>query len=262
MGRVIAVASGKGGVGKTTIVANLGIVLALAGKSVCVVDGDIGLNNLDMVVGIENQIVFDLVDCLLGKCRTEQALVPVEFVPRLFVLPCVKRVDYKGLSIQTFESIVHKLSSQFDFVLIDCPAGIGSGLSFALSGASEVMVVITPHLSSIRDSSKTIGQIKSVNRLPVCVVINKIRKDLVDGGKMMSVEEIEDVICERVIGAIPQCDSLEIYNSFIQSYGSCKDLVAQKAFSLLAQNIVYNRRDRVDGFGKKPSLFEKMFKRR
>lgn len=154
MGRKIVVTSGKGGVGKTTLTASLGVAIAEVGKKVVLVDADIGLNNLDVVLAVENKVIYDILDVITGKCRLRQALIQDVEIPNLYILPSSKLMDSPLLTAQSFRNVVQALAMNFDFVIIDCPAGIDNGFHRAVSAANEAIVVTTPAISAVRDADK------------------------------------------------------------------------------------------------------------
>lgn len=208
MARKIVVTSGKGGVGKTTLVANLGYALAGKGLKVLLMDADIGLNNLDVVLGLENKVVYDLIDVLNGRCRPRQALLQDFFVDSLYVLP--SNHAYLNLDVdgQGIKEIVDQLDDFFDYILIDCPAGIEGGFFRAINTADEAIVVTTSHLSSIRDVNKVINILHSYKKSIIGVVINRVRGDLVLNQEMLSVDEIARYLNLPVLGAIPEDDCI------------------------------------------------------
>lgn len=210
MSRKIVFTSGKGGVGKTTICANLGVKLAQMGQRVVMIDLDIGLNNLDVVMGIENRIVFDIVDCLENKCRVRQALVQDDKYPTLYTLPSSHLFSSNSVHAHSLKLIIDSLAQSFDYVLIDCPAGIDIGFHRAVFCADEAIVVTTPHISAIRDADKVIGVLKSYNLLSTKLVVNRIRGDLVMGGEMVEAERIAKLLKTELLGVVPDDDNLGI----------------------------------------------------
>ncbi len=232
MGRKILITSGKGGVGKTTIVAGLSKTLAAKNYSVCVVDGDMGLNNLDLIMGVEDKVVYDMADCIAGKCQIKQAIVKDEKMHNLFTMPASKKITQEVFS---FSQILNKLASIFDFVLVDSPAGIDDGFLRASKPCCEAFVVVTPHISSIRDASKVLGILKSdQTKTNIKVVVNRIRGDLVASGEMINHKDIENLLMTELVGILPESDNYNIVGSFenlnIDS-GFCE------AFKILAQNV-------------------------
>ena len=161
MGRVIVITSGKGGVGKTTTTANIGAALAKQGKNVCVVDMDIGLRNLDILMGLENRVVYNLVDVIEGTCKVKQALVKDKKLPTLSLLPAAQTRDKTAVNADQVKELVTDLKAMFDFVLVDCPAGIESGFQNSIAGADEAVVVVTPEMSSVRDADRIIGLLEA-----------------------------------------------------------------------------------------------------
>lgn len=186
MGEVIVITSGKGGVGKTTITANLGIALSKLGKSVIAIDTDIGLRNLDVVMGLENQIVYNLVDVLEGTCRLRQAVIKDRRYNNLYLLPSAQSKDKDSVTPQQMIDLTSCLKEEFDYVLIDCPAGIEQGFRNAIAGATKAIVVTTPEVSAIRDADRIIGLLEKDGINPIYLLINKLRPDLIRKGEMMS----------------------------------------------------------------------------
>ena len=179
MARKIVITSGKGGVGKTTVCANLGMALAKLGKRVCLVDVDIGLNNLDVVTGVENKIVFDIVDVIQNRCRIKQALVQDLNQPNLFIMPSAHSYNKSQVTAENVKRVIDGLNDYFDFVLIDCPAGIDEPFKRAVCGADEALVVVTPHLSSMRDADKVMLMLGNFNIKDFSIVINRVRGDMI-----------------------------------------------------------------------------------
>jgi septum site-determining protein MinD len=200
--RRIVLTSGKGGVGKTTTTANLGAALAKRGKRVVLVDADIGLRNLDLVLGLEKRIVFDLVEVVEGRCQLRQALIKDKRFQSLSVLPAAQTRDKASVSESQFAEVVSGLDEMADFVLIDCPAGIEHGFRNAVAGASEAIVVTTPEVSSIRDADRVIGKLNDRD-MPIRLIINRIRPEMVRTGDMMSVEDVVDILSVKLLGLIP-----------------------------------------------------------
>ncbi len=208
MARTIVITSGKGGVGKTTITISLGRALAKAGKKVVLVDTDIGLNNLDVVLGVENKVVYDLVDIIENRCRPSQALIALPESKNLFVLPSVHSYDCACVDGQSIKAVVSSLKTRFDFVLIDCPAGIEKGFHRAVSSASEAIVVTTPHLSAVKDAQKVISLLRPYNLASVSLVLSRARGDRERAGSEVRAEDIERLLKTQIIGVIPDDDEL------------------------------------------------------
>ncbi|MEG1612866.1 MAG: septum site-determining protein MinD [Clostridia bacterium] len=235
MSRRIVVTSGKGGVGKTTVTASIGISIAETGKRVVLVDADIGLNNLDVVLAIENKIVYDILDVISGKCKLKQALIQDVNVPTLFVLPSAKICDSPLITAQSFRNVVHALSLSYDYVIIDCPAGIDNGFHRAVSSADEAVVVTTPAVSSIRDADKVLSLLSSYQLNSVGLVVNRVRGDMVMRGEMMSAGDISRIVRTAPIGVIPEDDCITMYSAV----GRVPfDTQSGRAFKMLATNII------------------------
>ncbi|GFN33627.1 septum site-determining protein MinD [Paenibacillus xylaniclasticus] len=202
MGDAIVITSGKGGVGKTTTSANLGTALALLGKKVCMVDTDIGLRNLDVVMGLENRIVYDLVDVVEGRCRLPQALVKDKRFEELYMLPAAQTKDKHDVTPEQVRDIVLELKKDFDYVVIDCPAGIEQGFRNAVAGADRAIVVTTPENAAVRDADRVIGLLEQSN-VSAKLVINRIRPNMLKTGDMLEVDEVCQVLAIDLLGIVP-----------------------------------------------------------
>lgn len=203
MGEVIVITSGKGGVGKTTTTANLGSALALAGKKVALVDMDIGLRNLDVVMGLENRIVYDVVDVVEERCKLRQALIKDKRFNELFLLPAAQTRDKSAVNEEQMIDLTRKLKSEFDYILIDCPAGIEQGFKNAIVGADRAIVVTTAEISAIRDADRIIGLLDSSSIKNPELIINRIRPNMIRKGEMMDIEDIVELLSIDLIGVIP-----------------------------------------------------------
>ena len=234
MARKIVITSGKGGVGKTTVAANLGYRLSVMGKRTCVVDADLGLNDLDVMTGVENLVVYDITDSMEGRCRAKQALIQSPMNKNFYVLPSVHSFDKSSASADNLKELIDGLSEGFDFVLIDCPAGIGGGFHRAVSASDEALVVVTPHISSVRDADKVLGVLSGYKLSSVGVVVNMLRGDLVVSGDVPSAAEIEDILKTKIAGVIPCEDDI-----MLSSAGKFpQESAAARAFRILAKNVV------------------------
>lgn len=242
--RKIVVTSGKGGVGKTTVTATLGRKLAFAGYKVVLVDGDVGLNNLDVVTGIERRVVYDVGDVLQGRCRAFQALVCDSESPAK-ILPSSK--DCGAITAQAFRGVVDSLS-EFDFVIVDCPAGIEHGFHRAVSACDEALVVTTPSASAIRDADKVISLLASYRLKDVSLVVNRVRSDMIARGEMLTASEVGSLLHVVPVGVIPDDDMITLY----QQLGTVPEhAISGKAFDYLAKNIAQNTKVFVDVTPKK-----------
>ncbi|MDQ0196775.1 septum site-determining protein MinD [Paenibacillus wynnii] len=203
MGEAIVVTSGKGGVGKTTTTANIGTALALQGKKVCLVDTDIGLRNLDVVMGLENRIIYDLVDVAEGRCRLNQALVKDKRFDELYMLPAAQTKDKTSVTPEQVRDIILELKKEYEYVLIDCPAGIEHGFRNAIAGADKAIVVTTPENAAVRDADRIIGLLEQSHVESPKLVVNRIRQNLVKSGDMLDIEDIIQVLNIDLIGIVP-----------------------------------------------------------
>lgn len=204
MGEAIVITSGKGGVGKTTTSANIGTSLALQGKRVCLVDTDIGLRNLDVVMGLENRIIYDLVDVVQGRCKIHQALVKDKrFEDRLYLLPAAQTTDKSAVEPEQMRDLVNVLKQDYDYVIIDCPAGIEQGYKNAIAGADKAIVVTTPEISAVRDADRIIGLLEKEEGVEAPrLVINRIRANMMHNGDMLDVDEITTHLSIELIGIV------------------------------------------------------------
>jgi septum site-determining protein MinD len=207
MGRAIVITSGKGGVGKTTTTANLGAALAQLGNSVVLIDADIGLRNLDVVMGLENRIVYHVVDAIRGKCTVQKALIKDRRMENLWLLPASQTDDKDSVSPEEMRSLVFELKTQYDYVLIDCPAGIEQGFKNAIAGADEAIVVATPEVSSIRDADRVVGLLAAAD-VPARLIVNRISQALVKKGDMLSQADVIEILALDLLGAIPLDDQV------------------------------------------------------
>lgn len=198
-GEVIVITSGKGGVGKTTTTANIGAGLVSLGKKVVVIDADIGLRNLDVVLGLENRIVYDIVDVVTKQCRVKQALIKDKRFVGLYLLPAAQTKDKDSVSTEQMVSLCQELSQTHDFVLIDCPAGIEQGFKNAIAGADRAIVVTTPEISAVRDADRIIGLLEASEISDPQLIVNRIRPDMVRRGEMMNLEDMKDILAIDVI---------------------------------------------------------------
>ena len=204
MARKIVVTSGKGGVGKTTVAVHLAAQLAKKGQRVIVCDAEFGLNNVDVATGVENLITYDLVDVIEGRCRAKQALVKHPDFPTLYVLPSSRVTAERYVSPQAVKVVLDGLSAQFDFILIDCPAGMDEGFHRAVATADEAIVVTTPALSSLRDADKVITALKSYRLQALFLAVNMVRGDLQISGETLSPQEIEQLLRIPLLGVLPE----------------------------------------------------------
>lgn len=210
MGEVIVITSGKGGVGKTTTTANIGTGLAKLNKKVVLIDTDIGLRNLDVVMGLENRIVYNLVDVIEGSCRPKQAMIKDKRYSNLFLLPSAQTRDKTSVNPEQMKALVDELKEEFDYVLLDCPAGIEQGFKNAIAGADRAIVVTTPEVSAIRDADRIIGLLGAAELSKIQLVVNRIRMDMVKRGDMLSVDDVLDILAVDLIGVVPDDEAIVV----------------------------------------------------
>ena len=208
-GRAIVVTSGKGGVGKTTATANIGLGLASHERKVVMIDGDIGLRNLDLILGVENRVVYNLVDVVSGRCQPRQALVKDKRLPNLFLIPA-SQIDQKdAVNTDQMRELSAQLKEEFDFVLIDCPAGIEQGFRNAVAAADEAIVITTPDVSPVRDADRVIGLLQGSLGDPQ-LIINRMSMDLVKRGDMLDQQDVLDILAVRLLGIVPEDEAVLI----------------------------------------------------
>ncbi|GAB6099082.1 septum site-determining protein MinD [Halanaerocella petrolearia] len=210
VGKVYVVTSGKGGVGKTTTTANLGIGLAKLGKKVALIDADIGLRNLDVVLGLENRIVYDIVDVVEDNCRLEQALIRDKRYSSLHLLPAAQTRDKTAIAPKQMDKLCTQLKKEYDYIIIDSPAGIEQGFKNAIAGADEAIVVTTPEVSAVRDADRIIGMLEAEGLSDPKLVVNRIRMDMVKRGDMMEIEDMKDILAIKLLGIVPEDERIVI----------------------------------------------------
>lgn len=210
MSEVIVITSGKGGVGKTTTTANVGTGLAQLDKKVVLIDTDIGLRNLDVVMGLENRIVYNLVDVIEGNCRMKQALIKDKRYPNLCLLPSAQTRDKTAVTPEQMVKLTEELREDFDYVLLDCPAGIEQGFKNAIAGADRALIVTTPEVSAIRDADRIIGLLEANEVKKTELIVNRLRMDMIKRGDMMSIEDVKEILAITLIGAVPDDEQIVI----------------------------------------------------
>lgn len=210
MSEVIVITSGKGGVGKTTTTANVGTGLAQLNKKVVMIDTDIGLRNLDVVMGLENRIVYTLVDVVEGNCKLKQALIKDKKYPELYLLPSAQTRDKSAVTPEQMKALTDELRQDFDYILLDCPAGIEQGFKNAIAGADRALVVTTPEVSAIRDADRIIGLLEANELHKTELIVNRLRMDMVRRGDMMNVEDVCDILAIKLVGAVPDDEHIVV----------------------------------------------------
>ena len=259
MSEVIVVTSGKGGVGKTTTAANIGTGLAALDKKVVMVDTDIGLRNLDVVLGLENRIVYNLVDVIEGNCRLKQALIRDKHNPNLCLLPSAQTRDKTAVSPEQMKKLCEDLKEEFDYVILDCPAGIEQGFKNAIAGASRAIVVTTPEVSAIRDADRIIGLLEAAELHNIYLIINRLRMDMIRRGDMMSVEDVVDILAVDLLGAIPDDEQVVISTNQGEPLAGSESL-AGKAYQNICRRIMGEEITLLDLTPKK-SVWKRLFKK-
>lgn len=238
MGEAIVITSGKGGVGKTTTTANIGTALAAAGKKVVLVDGDTGLRNLDVLMGLENRIIYTLVDVVENKCRLKQALIKDKKFNNLFLLPTAQTRDKNAISTEDMLKLINELKEDFDYIIIDCPAGIEQGFENSVVGADRAIIVVNPELTSVRDADRVIGKLDGKGLERHELVVNRINFDMVKTGDMLGIDDIIDCLAIGLIGVVPDDRSITISTNKGEPIVLDEKAVAGQAFRNIAQRIM------------------------
>jgi len=235
--RIITITSGKGGVGKTTTTANLAVALALLGRRTVAIDADIGLRNLDVVMGLENRVVYDLVDVVEGRCRLRQAMIRDKRLAELYLLPAAQTRDKTAVNPAQMIDICYQLRPDFDFVLIDSPAGIEQGFQNAVAGADEIIIVTTPEVSAVRDADRIIGLIEAGEKGPARLVVNRIKPDMVRRGDMLDVSDVLEILRIDLLGIVPEDEHIIVSTNKGTPIAHEASLPAAQAFRNIARRI-------------------------
>ena len=240
-GRVIVITSGKGGVGKTTTSANIGTALAKLGNKVVLIDTDIGLRNLDLLLGLENRIVYTIVDVVEERCKLKQALVKDKKNPNLSLLAAAQTRDKSSVSSEQLKDICDKLREKNDFIIVDCPAGIEQGFQNAVAGANEAIVVTTPEMSAVRDADRIIGLLEAKEEIESYkLLLNRVRQNLIDQNDMMSVEDVVEILSAELIGVIPEDTGIITSTNKGEPIVNDQEALAGKAYRNVALRIMGN----------------------
>lgn len=238
MGNVIVITSGKGGVGKTTTTANIGTALALNGKRVVLIDADIGLRNLDVVMGLENRIVYDLVDVVEGVCKPKQAVIRDKRFEGLFLLPAAQTRDKTAVTPEQMKQLCLDLKEQYDYVLIDCPAGIEQGFRNAIAGADRAIVVTVPEVSAVRDADRIIGLLAANDMSDPVLIVNRIRMDMVKRGDMMDIDDTIEILGIDLLGVVPDDEKIVVSTNRGEPVVVQQDSLASQAFNNIAKRLM------------------------
>lgn len=238
MGEVIVITSGKGGVGKTTTTANIGTALALLEKKVVLIDADIGLRNLDVVMGLENRIVYDLVDVVEGVCRLKQALIRDKRFEGLYLMPAAQTRDKNAISPEQMQKLCGDLKEHFDFILIDSPAGIEQGFKNAIAGADKAVVVTVPEVSAVRDADRIIGLLAAHELSEPQLVVNRLRMDMVKRGDMMNIEDTIDILGVDLLGVVPDDENIIVSSNRGEPAVMEENSIAGQAYRNIARRLL------------------------
>ncbi|OWZ83922.1 septum site-determining protein MinD [Natranaerobius trueperi] len=238
MGEVIVITSGKGGVGKTTTVANLGTGLALNNKSVALIDADIGLRNLDVILGLENRIVYDIVDVTEGRAKLNQALIKDKRFPGLYLLPAAQTKDKNAISTEEMKSLCGELKSQFDYVLIDCPAGIEQGFKNAITGADRAVVVTTPEVTAARDADRIIGLLEAEEISNHQLIVNRIKAEMVHKQDMLDIDDLIGLLSIELLGVVPDDEQIIVSTNRGEPLVSQTGKKASKAYQNITRRVM------------------------
>ena len=260
MGEVIVVTSGKGGVGKTTTTANVGTGLAMLDKKVVLIDTDIGLRNLDVVMGLENRIVYNLVDVIEGSCRIRNALIKDKRYPNLYLLPSAQTRDKNSVNAEQMKKLADELREEFDYILMDCPAGIEQGFRNAIAGADRALVVTTPEVSAVRDADRIIGLLEANEMKQTQLIVNRLRMDMVKRGDMMSSEDVQEILAVDLIGIVPDDEHIVISTNQGEPLVGT-DTMAGKAYLNICRRITGEEVPFLD-LNARNSIFGKLFRRK
>jgi septum site-determining protein MinD len=237
-GKVVTITSGKGGVGKTTATANLGVALARLGKRVVAIDADIGLRNLDVVMGLENRIVYDLVDVVEGRCRLRQALIRDKRLESLFLLPAAQTRDKTAVAPSDMVRLCDQLRSDFDYMVIDSPAGIEQGYRNAVAPADLIIVITNPEVSAVRDADRVIGLVEAEGKDAPRLLINRLNPDLVQRGDMLDTADVVEILAIDVIGIVPEDQEILISTNRGQPVALDGRSLAGQAFQNTARRLL------------------------
>ncbi|WP_246566742.1 septum site-determining protein MinD [Tissierella simiarum] len=260
IGTAVVITSGKGGVGKTTTTANIGTGLAILGKSVVVVDSDIGLRNLDVVMGLENRIVYDIVDVVEKNCRLKQGLIRDKRYDKLYLLPAAQTKDKSAVKPEQMLELVNNLKKEFDYVIIDSPAGIEQGFQNSIAGADMAIIVTTPEISAVRDADRVIGLLEAKGLQDPRLVINRIRPEMVKRGDMMNIDDIIDILAIDLLGIVPDDEAIVISTNKGEPVVIEEKAMSGKAFRNITRRIIGEEVELLDLDSNDEGKFTKILK--
>ncbi len=260
LGTAIVITSGKGGVGKTTTSANIGTGLAILGKSVVVVDADIGLRNLDVVMGLENRIVYDIVDVVEKNCRLKQALIRDKRYEKLYLLPAAQTKDKSAVSPEQMLDLVNELKKEYDYIIIDSPAGIEQGFQNSIAGADIAIIVTTPEISAVRDADRVIGLLESKGLHNPKLIINRIRQEMVKRGDMMNMDDIIDILAIDLLGIVPDDEAIVVSTNKGEPVVIDEKALSGKAYRNITRRIIGDEVELLDLDVNEEGKFSKILK--
>ena len=238
MSRIIVTTSGKGGVGKTTVTANLGMALARLGRSVALVDADFGLRNLDLLLGLENRVVYTAIEVVTGECRLEQALVKDKREPKLVLLPAAQNRNKEAMSPEQMKQLVDDLTKTYDYIIIDSPAGIEMGFKNAIAPAREALIVTTPEIAAVRDADRVVGLLEAEGVKQIQLIVNRLRPVMVQANDMMSVQDVQELLAIGLIGVVPEDERVIVSTNRGEPLVLAEDpSMAGKAFDNIARRL-------------------------
>lgn len=251
--KVVTITSGKGGVGKTTATANLGVALAELGKNVVCIDADIGLRNLDVIMGLENRIVYDLVDVVEGRCKLRQAMIRDKRLENLYLIPAAQTRDKSSVSPQDMIKLANEIRPEFDWVLIDSPAGIERGFRNAIAPADMVVIITNPEVSAVRDADRIIGLVEAEEKGPAMLIVNRVKADMVRRGDMLGTDDILDVLAIKLIGIVPEDEQVIVASNHGTPVALDNRSQAGRAFRniarrMMGEDVPFDELGEKDGF--------------
>jgi len=257
--RIITITSGKGGVGKTTATANISVALAQLGQRVVCIDSDIGLRNLDVVLGLENRIVYDLVDVIEERCRIRQAMIKDKGFDDLYLIPAAQTRDKNAVSPSDMIALVDQITGEFDWILVDSPAGIERGFKNAIAPANEVIVITNPDVSAVRDADRIIGIIESEQKGPARLIINRLNPEMVNRGEMLDAEDVLDLLAIKLLGIVPEDETVIMSTNVGKPVVTREKSIAGQAFKNIARRLMGDEVPLID-LEYKEGIFHKLSK--
>lgn len=259
MSRIIVVTSGKGGVGKTTVTANLGTTLAAKGVKVALVDADFGLRNLDLILGLENRVVYTALDVISGECRLEKALVRDKRVPGLVLLPAAQKGNKESITPEQMKAVIAQLVNEYEYILIDSPAGIEMGFRNAIAAAGEALVVTTPEVAAVRDADRVIGLLQANDIKRIYLIVNRLRPKMVKQNEMMGVEDLLEILAVPLIGIVPDDERVIVASNRGEPLViSGEQSMTAQAFSNIAQRLQGEKVPLLDFMANQDTLWERI----